>query len=132
MLARKYENYAWETQQSQAYEDARKKIKQNSQKLLRQRVLLLFACLMAFYLVSVIRSEAYISGSTSLVTLKQQESNLISNNAELKIEVEKLKSPTRIAGIAQQQLGMQVARSNIYVQATSSKQNIYDGYAYAK
>ena len=88
-------------------------------------------CLLAFYLVSVIRSEAYVSNSNNLVSLKQQESALISHNAELKIEVETLKSPARITGIAQANLGMQVARNNIYVQA-DSKKNLYDGYAYAK
>lgn len=41
--------------------------------------------------------------------------------AELKIEVETLKSPARITGIAQANLGMQVARNNIYVQADSRK-----------
>ncbi|HIU63556.1 MAG TPA: cell division protein FtsL [Candidatus Avacidaminococcus intestinavium] len=132
MLARKYDNYAWEEQRSYVSEDIRQKKKENARRLLRQRIMLLAVCLLAFYLVSVMRSEAYISNSNTLVILKQQESDLITTNAELKIEVEKLKSSTRIAAIAQNNLGMQVARSNIYVQATTPKQNPYDGYAYAK
>lgn len=131
MLARKYDNYAWREEFRETQQDVCKKPVERSYKFLRQRVMILAACLLAFYLVSVVRSEAYVSNSNGLVMLKQQETELISDNAELKIEVETLKSPGRIAGIAQAKLGMQVARNNIYVQA-DSKKIVYDGYAYAK
>lgn len=131
MLARKYDNYAWEEDFNETPKIIRKRSSENSYKFLRQKVMVLIACLLTFYLVSVVRSEAYVAGSNNLVALKQQESALISQNAELKIEVEKLKSPGQITGIAQKMLGMQVARSNIYVQA-DSKKIVYDGYAYAK
>ena len=131
MLARKYDNYAWEDESQEMHKVLRNRPSEQSYKFLRHKVMILVACLLAFYLVSVIRSEAYVSSSNNLVLLKQQESSLISHNAELKIEVETLKSPARITGIAQANIGMQVARNNIYVQA-DSKKNLYDGYAYAK
>jgi cell division protein FtsL len=56
------------------------------------------------------------TGAT-LINLQQQEAQLIMKNSELKIEVEKLKEPERITQIAEKQLGMSVARSNIYVKA---------------
>ncbi|NCD08922.1 MAG: hypothetical protein EOL98_05750 [Negativicutes bacterium] len=131
MLARKYDDYAWEEQTRETHKELRNRPSEKSYKFLRHKVMILMACFLAFYLVSVVRSEAYVSSSNSLVMLKQQESELISHNAELKIEVETLKSPARITGLAQANLGMQVARSNIYVQA-DSKKIVYDGYAYAK
>ena len=36
-------------------------------------------------------------------------------NETLKIDVERLRSPERITSIAEKKLGMQTARSNIYV-----------------
>ena len=131
MLARNYDNYAWEQANRDVHSNRQEQGKETNYKALRHRVMILVACLLTFYMASVVRSEAYIAGSNNLVHLKQQESGLISGNAELKIEVETLKSPARITGIAQANLGMQVARSNIYVQA-DSKKIAYDGYAYAK
>ena len=52
-------------------------------------------------------------------------------NSEERIVVEQLKGPERITYIAENQLGMQVARNNIYVKADKGK-IAYDGYAYAK
>ena len=52
-----------------------------------------------------------------LIRLQTQEARLIAKNSELKIEVDQLKGPERITSIAEKKLGMQVARSNIYVKA---------------
>ena len=116
MLARKYDEYAWELEEQQentvrqtAYV---KRPKQRNLKLMR-------------------RSECLISKSNELVALKQQEAALMLENSEERIVVEQLKGPERITSIAEKQLGMQVARNNIYVKADKGK-IAYDGYAYAK
>jgi septum formation initiator len=51
---------------------------------------------------------------------------LLLKNSEIKIEVEQLKGPERVTSIAEKQLGMTVARNNIYVKADSRKV-AYDG-----
>ena len=79
------------------------------------RLYLVMAIFIAAYLISVVRSGAMIAVSNDLVMLKQQEIQLMNKNNELKIEVEQLKGPERIIQIAEKQLGMNVARSNIYV-----------------
>ena len=61
---------------------------------------------------------------SELVSLRKQESALINKNNELKIEVEQLKGPERIIGLAEQHLGMSVARNNIYVKALEQKNNM--------
>ena len=58
-----------------------------------------------------------------LLQLERQEQQLIAKNNELKIEVEQLKGPERIIGLAQQRLGMNVARSNIYVKSGQAAKN---------
>ncbi|MEG1159534.1 MAG: cell division protein FtsL [Acidaminococcaceae bacterium] len=131
MLARKYEAYAWEESLEAPQTQVRSDRKATAHKLLRRRLLVLCACVLVFYFISVVRSAAYVRISDSLVALKQQEASLLSQNAELKIEVERLKSPSRIASIAQGQLGMEVARNNIYVQAENTN-NASGGYAYAR
>ena len=98
MLARKYDEYAWEVEEQQE---------------------------------NTVRSECLISKSNELVALKQQEAALMLENSEERIVVEQLKGPERITSIAEKQLGMQVARNNIYVKADKGK-IAYDGYAYAK
>lgn len=131
MLAEKYQNdYAWNTERITVQEKHLKK-KAAGFKRIRQQVLLLGACFLVLYLLSVVRSEVLFTGTGNLLTLKQQENLLVSSNAELRIEVEQLKSPERISGIAQNVMGMQVARNNIYVQASGQK-TAYDGYAYAR
>ena len=45
----------------------------------------------------------------------------LTDNNELKIEVEQLKGPGRIIRFAEKELGMSVARSNIYVKAGAVK-----------
>lgn len=76
-------------------------------------------------------SESLVRTGDELVALKQQEATLLLKNSEIKIEVEQLKGPERVTSIAEKQLGMTVARNNIYVKADSRKV-AYDGYAYAK
>ena len=61
---------------------------------------------------------------SELVSLRKQESALINKNNELRIEVEQLKGPERIIGLAEQHLGMSVARNNIYVKALEQKNNM--------
>lgn len=121
MLARKYDNYAWEETKEQEYYkpsieyriEKQKKLS-DSRKTMR-RLYLVMAIFIAAYLISVVRSGAMIAVSNDLVMLKQQEIQLMNKNNELKIEVEQLKGPERIIQIAEKQLGMNVARSNIYV-----------------
>lgn len=121
MLARKYDNYAWEEAQEQKYQkpsieyriDNHKKL--NESRKMMHRLYLIMVIFIGAYLISVVRSGAMIAVSNDLVMLKQQEIQLMNKNNELKIEVEQLKGPERIIQIAEKQLGMNVARSNIYV-----------------
>ena len=68
-------------------------------------------------------SEAVVLSGQQLLQLERQEQQLIAKNNELKIEVEQLKGPERIIGLAQQRLGMNVARSNIYVKSGQAAKN---------
>lgn len=79
--------------------------------------------IMATYLCAVVRSGTVVTAGNELLSLKEREVQLINKNNELRIEVEQLKGPERIIGIAESQLGMSVARSNIYVQAGNVKNN---------
>lgn len=126
MLARDY-NYKtpWELQREEALREEqeriqeRKRIKEKERQermvVIRKYVSLTVMVVMGTYAAIVFRSEAYASVGHQLVTMKQEEKMLRSKNEELKIEVEELKGPTRIIRLAEQQLGMSVARSNIYV-----------------
>ena len=135
MLARKYDEYAWEINEEQQYTERQmsraQKPKQHNYKLLRRRVFVVATIIIATYFACVVRSECLISKSNELVALKQQEAALMLENSEERIVVEQLKGPERITYIAENQLGMQVARNNIYVKADKGK-IAYDGYAYAK
>lgn len=134
MLARNYDNYAWEEQRELEYTEQPPKVERQPRKdnhrLLRRRALVIVGILMATYLFSVVRSEAMVRYGGELVALKQQETQLINKNNELQIEVEELKGPERIIGIAEKQLGLSVARSNIYVKAAPLK-NRQTAYALA-
>lgn len=125
MLARNYDNYAWEEQQELEYSEQlpreARQPKTDSHRLLRRRALVIVCLLMATYLLTVIRSEAMVRYGGELVALKQQETQLMNTNNELQIEVEELKGPERIIGIAEKKLGLSVARSNIYVKAANAK-----------
>lgn len=86
-------------------------------KLIRSGLFKILAVVMVAYFAMVLRSEAMVQCSNELVSLQKQEAQLINQNNELRIEVEQLKGPERIIGLAEQRLGMSVARSNIYVKA---------------
>ena len=126
MLARNYDNYAWEEREYQEVEQPRqqKQIDTDPYRRLRNRFMIFAVAVLATYLLSVVRSEAMVTHGSHLVSLRKQESMLINKNNELKIEVEQLKGPERIIGLAEQNLGMSVARNNIYVQSLGQKNNI--------
>ena len=126
MLARKYDNYAWEEQQHEEVQQPRqqKKVNTDPYRQLRNRFMIFAVAILATYLLSVVRSEAMVHYGSELVSLRKLETQLINKNNELKIEVEQLKGPERIIGLAEQHLGMSVARSNIYVQALGKKNNV--------
>ena len=126
MLARKYDNYAWEEREYQEVEQPRqqKQIDTDPYRRLRNRFMIFAVAVLATYLLSVVRSEAMVTHGSHLVSLRKQESMLINKNNELKLEVEQLKGPERIIGLAEQNLGMSVARNNIYVQSLGQKNNI--------
>lgn len=126
MLARKYDSYAWEEQQHEEVQQPRqqKKVNTDPYRQLRNRFMIFAVAVLATYLLSVVRSEAMVHYGSELVSLRKLETQLINKNNELKIEVEQLKGPERIIGLAEQHLGMSVARSNIYVQALGKKNNV--------
>ena len=75
MLARKYDEYAWELEEQQentvrqtAYV---KRPKQRNLKLMRRRIAVVAGILLATYFACVVRSECLISKSNELVALKQ-------------------------------------------------------------
>ena len=124
MLARKYDNYAW--QQPQREEEPKRRLAPRSQKhshVALGRAIIVAVLLLSSYMAFVWRSEAVIEGGRQLIEMEQQEQQLIAKNNELKIEVEQLKGPERIIGLAEQQLGMSVARSNIYVKSAQTPKN---------
>lgn len=127
MLAEKYSYKSpWELEREEALRQEQERIqerkrqkelvRQQQNAVLRKYVSLTVMVVMATYASMVVRSEAYATIGHQLVTMKQEEKLLRSKNDELKIEVEQLKGPTRIIRLAEQQLGMHVARNNIYVQ----------------
>ena len=126
MLARKYDSYAWEEQQHEEVQQPRqqKKVNTDPYRQLRNRFMIFAVAILATYLLSVVRSEAMVHYGSQLVSLRKLETQLINKNNELKIEVEQLKGPERIIGLAEQHLGMSVARSNIYVKALGQKNNV--------
>ncbi len=124
MLARKYDNYAWEEEQElQEIEQPvrRRTYKVDPRRRLRNELCCFAAVVLAVYFVNVVRSENMVQIGNQLVSLQRQETELINQNNELKIEVEQLKGPERIIGLAEQRLGMSVARSNIYLKAAQAK-----------
>ena len=126
MLARKYDSYAWEEQEYQKAPELKQQVQIDTDpyKKLRKRFMIFAVAVLATYLLSVVRSEAMVTYGSELVSLRKQESALINKNNELKIEVEQLKGPERIIGLAEQHLGMSVARNNIYVKALEQKNNM--------
>ena len=132
MLARKYDNYAWEEQEYQEYQQyqeapqlrQQEKVNTDPYRGLRNRFMFFAVVVLATYLLSVVRSEAMVTYGSELVSMRKLETQLINKNNELKIEVEQLKGPERIIGLAEQHLGMSVARNNIYVKALGKKNNM--------
>lgn len=127
MLARQYDNYAWEERYQQPKVDeevrGRRATARESNKNLLAQVSVIAFVIIATYLCAVVRSGTVVTAGNELLSLKEKEMQLINKNNELRIEVEQLKGPERIIGIAETQLGMSVARSNIYVQAGNVKNN---------
>lgn len=125
MLARKLDNAAWEVEQQYTIEEVQvrqpQQKKADTHKVWRRRVIVLAATILATYMYSVWRSADVVHYGNEIIALQRQEVQLINKNNELKIEVEQLKGPGRIIRFAERELGMSVARSNIYVKAGAVK-----------
>ena len=108
MLARKY-NYEEQWAQSEQerlrelkeLQERRQRIRKANYKLFRRRLFVTVGFILVMYAVTVMRSAALVSAGNH------------------QIEVDQLKGPERITSIAEKQLGMKVARSNIYVKDVS-------------
>ena len=125
MLARKLDNAAYEVEQQYTIEEVQPRQQQpkktDTNKVWRRRVIALMATFLATYMYSVWRSADVVHYGNEIIALQRQEVNIINKNNELKIEVEQLKGPGRIIRFAEKELGMSVARSNIYVKAGAVK-----------
>ena len=125
MLARKLDNAAYEIEQQYTIEEVQirqqQQKKADTRKVWRSRVIVLMATFLATYMYSVWRSADVVHYGNEIIALQRQEVHLINKNNELKIEVEQLKGPGRIIRFAEKELGMSVARSNIYVKAGTVK-----------
>ncbi|MBR5487442.1 MAG: cell division protein FtsL [Phascolarctobacterium sp.] len=125
MLARKLDNAAYEVEQQYTIEEVQPRQQQpkkaDSNKVWRRRMMVLAATILATYMYSVWRSADVVHYGNEIIALQHQEVQLINKNNELKIEVEQLKGPGRIIRFAEKELGMSVARSNIYVKAGAVK-----------
>ncbi|MGI6263358.1 MAG: cell division protein FtsL [Succiniclasticum sp.] len=125
MLARNYnyeEQWAVPEHQQETYSRPRvirterqRRIAKNRSKMIRRRLAVVAVVFFAMYGLITWRSAALHNAFINLDSLQRQESQLTAKNAELKIEVDGLKGPERITSIAEKQLGMSVARRNIYV-----------------
>ena len=114
MLARKYDNYAWQQQQVEQEQQPRRAPRhQGDNRVALGRAILTAVIVLATYMFVVWRSEAVVLSGQQLLQLERQEQQLIA----------KLKGPERIIGLAQQRLGMNVARSNIYVKSGQAAKN---------
>ena len=123
MLARKLDNATWEEQQYtiEEVQVRHQQKKADKHKLLRRRICVVMAAVLSTYMYSVGRSTGVVHFGNEIIALQAQERQLINKNNELKIEVEKLKGPGRIIRFAEKELGMSVARSNIYVKTGTAK-----------
>lgn len=120
MLARKYEAYELEEQAVPRRRKAKSAAVAKSKARLN-RIILLGTVLLATYLAAVVRSEAMVAQGHQLLSLRKQETELAARNSELRIELERLRGPERIISLAEERLGMSVARSNIYVKAAGGE-----------
>lgn len=123
MLARKYEAYELEEQVYLPRQRAGAQADPNRRVMLN-RIMLLASVLLATYMLAVVRSEAAVHYGHQLVSLQRQEAELAMKNSELRIAIEQMRGPERIISLAEQRLGMSVARSNIYVKAAGGKNSI--------
>lgn len=123
MLARNLDNATWQEQQYTIEEVTirQQQKKADKHKLLRRRMMVVVTMVLATYMYSVCRSADMVHYGNEIIALQRQETQLINKNNELKIEVEQLKGPGRIIRYAERELGMSVARSNIYVKAGVAK-----------
>lgn len=126
MLADRYDyKTPWELQREEAEREEQERLQERQRQkeekqqahnlLVRKCLSLTLMIVMGSYAATVFRSEAYATAGRQLVLMKQEEKLLRGQNDELKIEVEELKGPSRIIRLAQQRLGMSVARTNIYL-----------------
>ena len=76
--------------------------------LLRSRCRLAFVVISILAMLVVIRSGISASRGYALVATQNQTQQLMQENERLKIEIAKLKSPSRIKQIAHDELGMDV------------------------
>ena len=97
------------------------KKQQNNTIIIRRQVVFLALLGVLCYLGNVVLSEQYVVKSNALSRLKRQEAEYLDHNEALKIDVERLRSPERITGIAKKELGLSTARSNIYVRMKDGK-----------
>ena len=127
MLARRLDNAAYEVEQQYTIEEVQirqpQQKKVDTHKVWRRRVIVVAATILATYMYSVWRSADVVHYGNEIIALQRQEVHLINKNNELKIEVEQLKGPGRIIRFAEKNLGMSVARSNIYVKAGAVKKS---------
>ena len=91
MLARDYDNYAWEEHEyqevAQPQQEQQKKIDTDPYRRLRNRFMYFAVLVLATYLLSVVRSEAMVTYGSELVSMRKLETQLINKNNELTIEV---------------------------------------------
>lgn len=122
-LARDYGNYALEeqVQELSAQQKVQEHINPDSCCRLRRRLGILAMICFVAYAATVMRSASLAAYNSELVSLRRAETQLINKNNELKIEVEQLKGPDRIIGFAEHKLGMNVARSNIYLKSDKAQ-----------
>lgn len=78
--------------------------------LLRSRCRVAFIIISILAMLVVVRSGINASRGYALVATQNQAQVLEDENARLRIEIAKLKSPGRIKQIAQEQLGMDVPK----------------------
>ena len=123
MLARRLDHATIEEQQYtiEEVQVRQPQKKSSSSNLLQRRICVVMAVLLSTYLYSVWRSADQVRFGNDIIALQTQELQMINKNNELKIEVEKLKGPGRIIRFAEKELGMSVARSNIYVKTGAMK-----------
>lgn len=121
-LARDYSSYALEeqVQELSAEQKVQEHINPDSCCKLRRRLGILALICFVAYAGTVLRSASLADYNSQLVGLRRAETQLLHKNNELKIEVEQLKGPDRIIGFAEHNLGMSVARSNIYLKSSNT------------